>query len=67
MSTHPNYDRWKTTTPADAWHLPECNCDDCHEFHVIACVVEGNAKDHPKDFQCCVDQIDKWEEEGKQS
>lgn len=59
------YDRWLTTTPEDRAHLPECNCEPCHEWHISEGMVEDNAIEAPQDYQCCVDQLDLWIETGK--
>jgi len=60
-----NYDRWKTRTPKEDEHLPECNCGPCHAHHIEMGMVVINATLHPKDYQCCVDEMEEWKTEGK--
>jgi hypothetical protein len=59
------YDRWLTTTPADRAHQDECNCEKCHDWHREEHLIEDNALDSPKDFQCCVEEYEARLEDGE--
>lgn len=52
-------DKWLTTTPEDSAHLPECNCEKCHEEHDIA----ENAGDI--DFPCCTEALEDMKDAGE--
>lgn len=41
----------------------ECNCEECHAWHVEDGQVFDNAKS--PDFQCCSDQVETWIEAGE--
>lgn len=58
-------------SPPSSWYDPpeprhsdqslisdECNCDQCHRWHIEERMVEENAK-FP-DYQCCIDQMEEW-------
>jgi len=62
-------------SPPQSWYDPpeprhrdksiipdECNCSECHMFHVEQNQVEENSDN--TDYQCCVDQMDIWFEDG---
>lgn len=37
---------------------PECNCEECHAYHLMADLFIDQALEQPQDFQCCVDELD---------
>ncbi len=46
----------------DGTHIPdECNCSECHDWHISEGMVEENSDN--TDYQCCVDQMDIWIED----
>lgn len=59
------YDRWLTTTPADRAHLPECNCERCHDQHLEDGIVISNAVCSPQDYGCCVEKFADMVEAGE--
>ena len=62
-------------SPPSSWYEPreprhrnktiipdECNCEECHLAHIEQGEVVENSDN--TDFQCCVDQMDTWIEDG---
>lgn len=48
----------------DRTRIPEdCTCSECHDGHIERGEVEDNSDN--TDFQCCVDQMDIWIEDGE--
>lgn len=45
-------------------HAEECNCRDCHLNHWAEGWWIDNALDHPKDFECCVNELEEQIELG---
>lgn len=43
---------------------PECNCHDCHLWHLDGETFIDNALESPLDFQCCVQELEERVEEG---
>jgi hypothetical protein len=63
-------------SPPSSWYDPplprhrdktvipdECNCSECHEWHISEGLVIEQFDN--SDFQCCVDQMDEWITEGQ--
>jgi len=65
MSDSPSDSYYDPPEPrhADNSRIPdECNCSECHQYHVEEGEVEENSDN--TDYQCCVDQMDNWIEDG---
>lgn len=50
------YDRWVTSIPQE--HLPECNCENCHLWHLETGRFIENAQKYSKWYGCCVDEME---------
>lgn len=57
-----SYDAWLTHTPLDDEHEYECNCEECHRYH-----LENDFIDRAKDseFVCCQDEVEVLISKGK--
>lgn len=58
MTTFPweKYDTWLTTEPCQSKHADSCICNDCHNWHKEAGLVEKNSL--YSSMQCCIDEMD---------